>query len=367
MIRVLQCVGSLGFGGSQTFIMSVYRAIDRTKVQFDFVVFPENIKGFYQEVEQLGGKVYVCPRFSPKNAVKFVRWWHRFFKEHPQYRIIHGHVRSVASIYLQIAKQYGLRTIIHSHSTSNGSGFSAVVKSIFQRPLRNLADYLFSCSDYAGKWLFGEKAVTLDRYKMVPNCVSCARFAYREQARREYREKYGISDDAFVLGHIGRFREVKNHRFLVDVFAEILSRQPNARLLLVGDGELREQTQQYCRDKGIGEQVLFAGNQVNTEDYYAMMDVFALPSFWEGLPVCAVEAQAGGLPCILSDSITRDVQVTELVSYESLEKGAEHWAEAVLQFVGRSRTGVSEQQLAQLKRFDSEQVAADLQAFYLSI
>lgn len=367
MIRVLQCMGSLGFGGSQTFIMSVYRAIDRTKVQFDFVVFPENIKGFYDEVEQLGGRVFVCPRFSAKNSIKFVRWWHRFFKEHPEYRIIHAHVRSVASIYLRIAKQYGLRTIIHSHSTSNGSGFSAVVKGVFQRPLRNLADYLFSCSDYAGKWLFGEKAVTLDRYKMVPNCVSCERFAYNQQARQECRAKYGIGEDAFVMGHIGRFREVKNHRFLVDVFSEVLSRQPNAKLLLVGDGELRAQTQQYCRDKGIEDKVLFVGNQVNTEDYYAMMDVFLLPSLWEGLPVCAVEAQASGLPCILSDPITRDVQVTDLVTYEPLEKGAAHWAEAVMQFACRPRTGVSAQQLANLKRFDSKQVAGELQEFYLSI
>ena len=136
MVRILQCIGSLGFGGSQTFIMSLYRAMDRTKIQFDFVVFPEDIKGFYEEVAHLGGKVYVCPRFSIKNSVRFVKWWHCFFKEHPEYRIIHGHVRSVGSIYLYIAKQYGLRTIIHSHSTSNGTGISAVVKNVFQKEMK---------------------------------------------------------------------------------------------------------------------------------------------------------------------------------------------------------------------------------------
>ena len=366
-MRVLQCIGSLGFGGSQTFVMSLYRAIDRSKVQFDFVVFPENIKGFYEEVEQLGGKVYVCPRFSAKNCVAFVKWWHRFFKEHKEYSVIHGHVRSVAAIYLKIAKKYGLKTIVHSHSTSNGKGLGALVKKLFQKPLRKHADYLFSCSDYAGKWLYGEDALTLPQYKMIPNCVSCERFAYRETARREYRQRYGIPENAFVLGHIGRFREVKNHVFLVEVFDRLLARCPDARLLLVGDGELREQTENICREKGFLDKVCFTGNQANTEDYYAMMDVFILPSLWEGLPVCVVEAQASGLPCLITDVITRDVNLTDLVANASLEQPAEVWAEMILQHKAKVRSGLTGEQQAQLAGFDSAHVAQELQEFYLSI
>ena len=243
-IRVLHNIASLHFGGSQAFVMNIYNNIDREKVQFDFVVTPEERKDLYSQVEQMGGRIFVCPKYTGKNHFAYCKWWDDFFTEHPEYHVIHGHVRSTASIYLKIAKKHGLVTIAHSHSTSNGSGISAIVKDMLRLPIRHTADYLFACSDKAGKWLYGEKATEQPNYWMIPNGVDLNRFAFCEEKRQQMRQELGIAEDTFVLGHIGRFTVPKNHQFLMELFAEYHEENPNSKLLLVGDGELFETVQQ---------------------------------------------------------------------------------------------------------------------------
>ena len=166
-IRVLQMIGTLGIGGSQSFVMNLYRNIDRNNIQFDFIVDHPNLDYYVNEIESLGGKVYYFPTFTGSNIVQVIKVWNQFFKEHPEYKIMHSHVRSYASIYIPIAKKYGLKTIIHSHSLSNGSGIKAMIKNILQLPLRYEADYFFSCSLEAGKWLFGKKVCMTDKFKIV--------------------------------------------------------------------------------------------------------------------------------------------------------------------------------------------------------
>lgn len=367
MIKVLQCIGSLELGGSQAFIMNIYRKIDRSKVQFDFVVFPETVEGFYNEVKALGGKIYVCPRFSARNCVAFVRWWHRFFQEHKEYRIIHSHVRSVASIYLSIAKKYGLRTIIHSHSTSNGKGFAATVKAVLQKPLPKIADYLFACSDLAGEWLFGKEATTWPNYRMIPNGIDCKKFAFSQELQQQTRREWNIPDDAFVVGHIGRFHEAKNHSFLVQVFEKVLQTCPNAILLLVGDGSLKEEIERHCVDAGIMGNVRFTGSQMAPEKFYPAMDVLVFPSKWEGLPVSVVEAQASGLPCLTSDAVTQNVKLTDLVKYLSIQEREQHWAEEILRHAHKKREEISKENFKRMQSFEIRTVAKEMQEFYLSL
>ena len=367
MIRVLHYIGSLHIGGSQAFVMEMYRKTDREKVQFDFVTFPDEKGGHYQEILQLGGRVFECPRYKGTQHFAFCKWWDSFLREHPEYRIVHGHVRSCASIYMPIAKKRGCVTIAHSHSTSNGKGISALIKAILQRPIRYVADYLFSCSDKAGKWLFGEKAMHQANYRMIPNAVDCERFSFHEQTRLRIRRNLEISEDTFVVGHVGRFHEAKNHEFLIEVFKEIVQVHPNSKLLLIGDGELRHNIEQLCIECGIQEKVIFAGMQSDVASFYQAMDVFVFPSLWEGLPVGVVEAQSSGLPCLISETITKDVQLTDLVVYESLEKPAHEWAQKALLYANKERAGLTEQQTEQLKVFDSNQVAKELQEFYLGI
>lgn len=363
-IRILHNIASLHFGGSQAFVMNIYNNIDRTKVQFDFVVTPEEKKDLYSQVEQLGGRVYVCPKYTGKNHFAYCKWWNDFFTEHPEYHVIHGHVRSTASIYLKIAKKHGLVTIAHSHSTSNGSGFSGFVKNTMQLPIRHIADYLFACSDKAGVWLYGEAATRQSNYKMIPNGVDLERFSFDGAKREKVREQLGIDEHTFVIGHIGRFTEPKNHKFLVELFAEYHKRNKDCSLLMVGDGELYNAIKNQCADAGIAEYVIMPGSRTDTENFYQAMDAFVFPSLWEGLPVSVVEAQANGLPCLISDVITEDVNLTDLISYLPLNN-KEIWFRHFDDVDAKERKAISDANKSKLQPFDSKRVAMELQLFYL--
>ena len=362
-IRIVHNIASLHFGGSQAFVMNIYRNIDRNKVQFDFIVTPEEKEGFYDEITNLGGMIFTCPRFKGANHIQYNKWWDDFFYEHPEYKVIHGHVRSTASIYLKIAKKHGLVTIAHSHSTSNGNGISAIVKRIMQLPIRKQADFLFACSDKAGKWLFGEKAITQQNYYMIPNGVDLKRFEFDVNKRNQMRMTLGIKEDMMILGHIGRLSTPKNHKFLLDVFNQYHKINSNSKLLLVGDGELFESIKQHINQLDISDAVIMTGSKQNTEDYYQIMDIFLFPSLWEGLPVSVVEAQANGLQCIISDVITRDVDLTALIQYLPLDEKL--WLDAIIEAHKKKRIGLTSENRVRLQPFDAITVANKLQEFYL--
>lgn len=364
-IRVLQVLGGLDIGGAEAFVMNLYRIVDREKVQFDFIKHVSHKGVFEDEIAKMGGRIYQCPQYTGKNHFSYCKWWNHFFVEHPEYHVIHGHIRSTASIYLRIAKKHGLVTIAHSHNTSNGSGVSAIVKNIMQLPIRYQADYLFACSDKAGKWLYGEKAVMRPNYRMIPNGIDLERFAFNKERRDQMRQELGIAEGAFVLGHIGRITVPKNHKFLVELFAEYHKNELNSKLLLVGDGELFENVKQQVDQLGIGDAVIMAGSRTNTEDYYQAMDVFVFPSLWEGLPVSLVEAQANGLSCLVPDTLTKDVSVTDLISYLPLSD-KDFWFEAIDAARVRGHQGLSEGDQQGLLPFDAKNVAIDMQEFYLA-
>ncbi len=366
MIRVLQYIGSLQFGGSQSFIMEVYRKIDRSQVQFDFITFPGETTGNYDEIISLGGKVFECPQYSAGTHRAFCRWWDTFFREHAEYKILHGHIRSCGSVYIPIAKRHGVKTIIHSHSTSNGSGLSSVVKAIYQYPLRYMADYLFSCSDIAGKWLYGERATKKSNYRIIPNCVDLDYFAYSEDTRSAVRKEWSIGENDFVIGHIGRFHESKNHGYILEIFRELLKIHPNSKMLLVGNG-VEEGLRQLGAEKEVLERMVCTGAQARPGKFYQAMDVFLFPSVWEGLPMSVVEAQAAGLPCEISDTITTNVMLTSLVTQHSIQEPAKYWAEIIAQYADRKRCACNEENRKRLEEFDSKLVAKQLQEFYIEI
>ena len=201
-------------------------------------------------------------------------------------------------------------------------------------------------------------------YRRIPNGVNLKRFAFCEEKRQQMRQELGIAKDTFVLGHIGRITAPKNHQFLVELFAEYHKENPNSRLLLIGNGELFETVQQQCVQLGISDAVIMVGSKTNTEDYYQAMDVFVFPSLWEGLPVSVVEAQANGLPCLLSDVITHDVDLTDQVKYLSLtDKKA--WLREVADIQRKPRIATTAENMVRLQPFDATVVAKQLQSFYL--
>ena len=363
MIRILQVLPRLRRGGSQAMVMSIYRELDRTNYQFDFIIFTPDHDDYYEEILELGGRVYHFTKLNAKNLFKVRREWDQFFRNHPEYSILHSHVRSFASIYIPIAKKHGLTTIIHSHSTSNGNNVACFIKSVLEYPLRYQADYLFSCSTEAGKWLFGQKAITKSNYRFIPNAIALDKFLYSVEDRERVRIQYNIGKET-VVGHVGGFETPKNHVFIINCFIEFLKLRPNAKLMLVGDGTFENHIRNLCEENLIAEKVIFTGLQSEVGPYLSAMDVFLFPSLWEGLPVSVVEAQASGLQIILSDTITKDVEMTDLLKYYSLTLGPEKWAQTLNGMIPTDRRPATEENIERLAGFDCSRTIKKLEQFY---
>lgn len=328
MKRVLHVLGGLDRGGAESMVMNLYRNIDRKMVQFDFVIHTSEKQAYYEEILELGGKIYHFPAFNGKNFLKLERMWIQFFIKHPEYKILHSHVRSYAALYLPIAKKHGVKTIIHSHATSNGKGIAAIVKKILQYPLRHQADSLMSCSKEAGIWLYGEKACAKANHVFLPNAIDTEKYCFSDEIAVKYRKELGL-EGKFVIGHVGRFHEAKNHMFLLDIFAAVCEERSDAMLLLVGDGPLREKIEWKIRNMRLNNRVILTGSRGDVPQLLQAMDVFAFPSLWEGLPVTLIETQASGMPCLISDCITKDVDVSELIMRLPIND-ADKWVNAVL-------------------------------------
>lgn len=333
-LRVLQVFAQMNRGGAENMIMNLYRNIDRAVIQFDFIVHTEEKCAFDDEILSLGGKIYHIPRYTGKNHFIYKDAWRDFFKQHPEYKIIHGHVRSTASIYLKIAKKYGLATIAHSHSIgSRGNLISRITKNIMQRQIRHIADNFLACSENAGKWLFGKNIVSKNTFHVAKNAIDTELYRYNEHIRDEIREQLNIHD-RFVIGHIGSFTHVKNHKFLINVFNEILKANNKALLLLVGDGQLRNAIENNVNAMGLANNVFFMGVRTDVFELLQAMDIILFPSLYEGLPLTLIEAQASGIKCIVSDRITDEVKITDNVEFVSLNQSPKYWAEQVLKYTG---------------------------------
>jgi glycosyltransferase involved in cell wall biosynthesis len=365
-IRVLQVFALMNKGGAETMIMNFYRNTDRSKIQFDFIVHSQEECMFDKEIRDLGGNIYYVPPYTGKNHFHYKMAWHNFFKEHPEYNVIHGHVRSTASIYLKIAKKYELITIAHSHSTSSGNGVSALIKNLLQYPIRYTADYLFACSKVAGNWLFGKMATKKANFVVLNNAIETNKFAYNEDLRIKKRKELKI-ENKFVVGHIGRFNTPKNHKFLIDIFKEIYKLNPNTILLLIGDGELRESIENKVNDMGLSNSVIFTGVRSEISDLLQAMDVFLFPSLYEGLPVTLIEAQASGLKIYAANTITEEVAITNLVNYCSLKSTPNQWANRVIN--GLNKKNIRSKSFTEVKNsnYDIEENAKWLENFYLKL
>lgn len=366
MIRVLHVLGGLARGGAETMVMNLYRAIDRTQVQFDFIIHTEEHQAYYDEIISLGGRIYSFPAFNGKNYFKMKSIWKNFFKDHPEYKILHSHVRSYASLYLPIAKKAGLKTIIHSHSTSNGKGLSSVVKRIMQYPLRWQADHFFGCSKEAGEWLFGKKVVNSEKYHILQNAIDTDQYRFNPDVRKEYREKLGLGDKKTFI-HVGRFHPAKNHTFLLNLFAEIHKLDANTVLLLAGDGELRSAIENQIAELSLQKDVLLLGSRSDVPQLLMAADCFLFPSVWEGFGMVAVEAQAAGLPVICNDTIPESVKVGNECLFISTNN-TDKWLEVSIAKVSKSCSIDKMESVARIvdAGYDINESASSLKNFYCS-
>ncbi len=362
-IRVLQVLGRLNRGGAESMIMNLFRNIDREKVQFDFVIHTNKHCDFTDEVLNLGGKIYSAPRYNVKNHLAYKKWWNTFFREHSEYKVIHGHMYSIASIYLKIAKKFGLTTISHSHTSSAKTGLPGVVKRIIQAPLKNIPDWLFACSDNAGRWLYGKSVEKRKNYVLLKNAIETQKYIYSQQTAEKIRKELSL-ENYFVVGHIGRMFGAKNHPYLLDVFNELLKKNENSVLLLVGDGPSRKEIEDKARSLGISEKVIFTGVRSDVNEVLQAMDCFVFPSLYEGLPVTVIEAQSAGLRCFISDRITDEVCITDLVTKKSIDVAPTLWADEIAESMKAfERKDTSQKIIA--SGYDIKATSAWLQNFYI--
>ncbi len=331
MMRVLQVLGKTNLGGAESRIMDLYRHMDREQIQFDFLIHYKEKGYFDDEIKELGGNIYYLPSFRVYNYFAYKKACRRFFEEHSYFAAVHGHMTSTAAIYLPEAKRAGIPlTIAHARSAGVDKGLKGIITKVLRRNLFKKCDKMFACSDLAAEAVFGKKRYEENRVTILPNAVDTKAFLRDEKVRMELRKQYGL-EDKFVIGHVGRFHYAKNHAFLLDIFAEMVKKKEDAVLMLLGDGPLKEEIEQKARQMGIAKKVIFTGNQTPVAPFYQAFDFLLFPSRFEGLPGTVVEAQAAGLKCLISDTITKQVKATELVNFMSIEETAEKWADAVLQ------------------------------------
>lgn len=329
-VRILHVLGALNMGGAESRIMDLYRSIDRSKMQFDFMIHTTKECYFNKEIKELGGNIYYVPRFRLYNYFSYVKAWKTFFKEHKEFRAVHGHMTSTASIYLPIAKKSGVPiTIAHARSAGVDKGLKGRLTKLLRKNLAKKTDIKIACSGIAAEAVFGKKAAEEKQVIIIPNAIDLEQFRFDNSKREEMRSRLGICDK-WVIGHAGRFHFAKNHLYLIRIFEEIQKVQENAVLMLLGDGSERERAEQFAEELGIKDKVLFLGNQKQVADYYQAMDYVVFPSHYEGLPGTIVEAQASGLKCLISDTIATEVACTELVSFESILKEPKEWADIVI-------------------------------------
>lgn len=365
-VRVLNVLGTTNLGGAESRVMELYRALDREKVQFDFLVHTEKEGQYSEEIRRLGGRIYSVPRFRMINMLSYKHALRKFFHEHNEFAAVQGHMTSTASIYLPIAKKAGIPvTIAHARSAGVDPGLKGFVTRIIRYPLKYRADYCFTCSAEAAEAVYGRKWIEEGKVRTIPNAIDVQRFVFDPAAREQMRAELGLAGK-FVIGHVGRFGFMKNHSYLIDIFAELCKMRDDTMLVLIGKGELEEQIKEKVSMSGLADKVLFLGNRFDVERYYQVFDYFVFPSTFEGFPGSVAEAQASGLYCLVSDKVTREAALTELVTYKSIEEPAANWAGVIMRNAKAALERKDMRAVIAAKDFDVRGLAERMEAFYLS-
>lgn len=339
-IRVLQIATQMNRAGLESRLMDIYRTIDKNRVQFDFYTCRKQ-EGFYdKEIFELGGKVFYSEPITLKNAFWVPSRFRVFLNDHMDYNIIHCHLNQWCGIILKGAKQSNISVrIAHSRTSLEMKSVKNIVKNIVKQSANKYATHKFAVSKKAGIWLFGKKALENKEIIIWPNAINCNKFRYSEATRKKYREDLNLGN-AFTLIHVGNLRPEKNHKFLLDVFSVLKHKVADSKLILIGADYMSGEIQRYSEKIGIAEDVLFLGARSDIAGLLQAGDVFVFPSLYEGFPGAVLEAEAAGLPCIISDSITNEVCITSDIHQLSLSLSKRVWSEKILECATTERKDV---------------------------
>lgn len=360
--RILTVVNSLDRGGAETMIMNLYRRFDKTKVQYDFALNKSEPCDYELEALSMGARIYRLPRFTGANYFYCEKAWNAFWQNHPEYKIVHGHLASSAFIYLALAKKHGLYTIVHSHTSQYRLGIAGVMSAIYNFPTRFIADQFFGCSTEAGRLRYGKRIVASAKYRNLNNAIDEASFRFDPETRTKYRKNLNI-DGRTVLIHVGRFHEAKNHTFLLDIMSELKKQSDKYLLLLVGEGSLRPQIEKKIVDLGLQADVLLLGLRNDIPALLSAGDIFVFPSLYEGLPCSVIEAVASGLPCLISDTISPEVCICDRVIRLPITHGPEDWVNEIMHLNTEERGEMSE--IIASSGYSIDDTARWLTEFYL--
>ena len=361
-IKVCHVIGNFVNGGVESVIYNYFSNINLNKYEIHIIGHGIRVQECADRFVDMG---FIIHNITPKSVSfsKNLKEMETIFKEH-QFNIVHSHLTEWACVPMFLAWKCGVKNRInHSHMAEKPQGLKNKiyygVRLYFGRIFST--DY-FACGRDAGIYLFGQRAVDSGKVTILPNAVDYNKFKFSRGKRQEIRKKESIEDSTIVVGHVGRYYEQKNHRFLIKIFDEFHKIQPNSKLVLLGDGELMESIKQQVKEMKLDNVVCFLGNRSDVADWYQAMDVFVMPSLYEGLPVVGVEAQATGLPCLFSKGITSEIQISPNASFIALEAGAGKWANKINEMVSLNNT--RDNVILDHDRYDIKKNAATLDRFY---
>ena len=328
-IRVAHIIGKWLGGGVESVVMNYYRYIDRDKIQFDFICDEDSTNIPYEEIEKMGGKVILIPPYQ--KIIKYHKKLKQVLKD-GNYKIVHSHINALSVFSLFAAKCAGVPIrIAHSHSTSNKKEWKKnIIKNILRPFSKVFATDYFACSEHAGRWLFGNKEFDKGNVYILNNAIDVDKFKYDENVRKEVRKELGINDDTLVIGHVGRFVEQKNHRFLIDIFNEVHKEKANSILLLVGQGPLMAEIKEKVKKLGLEKSVIFLGQRNDVNRLYQAMDVFLFPSLYEGLGLVLIETQCSGCYCVASSEVPTIANLNKSIKFIPLKVNETEWAKEVI-------------------------------------
>lgn len=326
--RIAQVIGKWVGGGVEAVVMNYYRHIDKSKIQFDFICDEDSTNIPYEEIENLGGRVILVPPYQ--KIFKYLNRMTKIFKEN-KYKVVHSNINALSIFPLFCAKRTKVPIrIAHSHSTTNKKEWKKnLIKNILKPFSKLYANRYFCCTEHAGRWLFGNRFFENGNVEIINNAIDVDLFKYDENKRKEKRKELKIEENTMVVGHIGRFVAQKNHMQLLDIFEEIYKRNNNSKLLLIGQGPLQIDVEKKVFEKKLQDNVIFLGQRSDVNELYQAMDIFVLPSLYEGLGMVLIEAQCSGLPCVASTEVPSIAKITDNMSFISLNDKTENWANII--------------------------------------
>lgn len=354
-------------GGIETMLMNYYRHIDRTKVQFDFLCNSYLPGSYDDEILSMGGRIFRTPGFNPLKRGAYKKYMKQLFKEHPEYRIVEAHNGPLGRFVMKDAKENNIPLrIYHAHGAGLPFNKKWPVKYYCLKTLKYSMNRHFICSKKAGLFYLGKDIMDRGDYQFIPNAINVADFVYDRATRDELRAKNGLNDK-MVVGHVGRLSFQKNHTFLLKVFAYLHSLNPKTHLVLVGDGELRDDVLKEISDLGIKDAVTLTGVIPDPQKWYQAFDIFVMPSRWEGLPVTGIEAQAADLPCLFSSEVTDEVALSNRAQFLDLSAPIEKWADKINEMLNNATPREDATKLITDKHYNIEVEAKRLQDLYIQM